>query len=42
MRVLDNLANAYTNCESGDMRTVWKKKWYEMCVQIADRINKCD
>ena len=42
MRVLDNLAYAYTNCESGDMRTVWKNKWYEMCVQIANRINKCD
>jgi hypothetical protein len=24
MRVLDNLANAYTNCESGDMRTCGK------------------
>jgi hypothetical protein len=42
MRVLDNLANAYTNCESGDMRAVWKNKWYEMCLEIANRINKCD
>jgi hypothetical protein len=38
LRVLDNLANAYHNCENGEFRSVWKNKWYEHLTNISKRI----
>mgnify|MGYP001548594183 FL=1 len=37
MRKLDNLANAYHNCQNG-FRAVWKQKWYKMVQLIAERV----
>lgn len=37
MRALDNLANAYNNCND-NFRDTWKQKWYEMCSLIAKRV----
>jgi hypothetical protein len=35
---LDSLANAYHNAECGTTKATWKKKWYELCGVIADRM----
>jgi len=37
MRNLDNLANAYSTCET-EFRNVWKQKWYEMVKLISKRV----
>jgi len=34
---LDNIANTY-NKTSGEMREMWKKKWYELVKQIGRRV----
>jgi len=40
IKVLDNIANAYHNCESEDMKRVWKNKWYEMNIIIANQLRE--
>ena len=42
MRILNNLANAYLNCKNDEIKAVWKRKWYEMCDVIANRIASTD
>jgi len=39
MDALNKLANAYYKTEDPDMKTMWKKKWYDMVKVIAQR---CD
>ena len=39
LRDLDNIANAYHNCEDG-FRNVWKQKWYKMVEIIAKRVEE--
>ena len=39
MDALNKLANAYNKAEDQDMKTMWKKKWYDMVKVIAQR---CD
>ena len=34
---LDNIANTY-NKTKGEMREMWKKKWYELVKQIGRRL----
>ena len=34
---LDNIANSY-NKTSGEMKKMWKKKWYELVKQIGRRL----
>ena len=34
---LDNIAKAYWNT-SGEMREMWKNKWYELVRQIGRRL----
>ncbi len=34
---LDNIANTY-NKTSGEMKEMWKKKWYELVKQIGRRV----
>ncbi len=34
---LDNIANTY-NKTSGEMKEMWKKKWYELVKQIGRRL----
>ncbi len=34
---LDNIANTY-NKTKGEMREMWKKKWYELVKQIGRRV----
>jgi len=36
-RRLDNIANMYYKT-SGDMREMWRKKWYELVRQIGRRL----
>jgi hypothetical protein len=38
-RRLDNIANAYWKT-SGDVREMWRRKWYELIKIIARRINE--
>ena len=38
-RRLDNIAKAHWNT-SGEMREMWKKKWYELIKIVARRINE--
>ena len=37
LRRLDNIAKAYWNT-SGEMREMWKNKWYELVKQIGRRL----
>ena len=37
-RRLDNIANTY-NKTSGDMREMWKKKWYELVKEIGRKLD---
>lgn len=39
MDALNKLANAYHKAEDPDMKTMWKKKWYDMVKVIGER---CD
>ena len=34
---LDNIANAYNNT-GGEIKEMWKKKWYELVKQIGRRL----
>ena len=36
---LDNIAKAYWST-SGEMREMWKIKWYELIKQIGGRLNE--
>ena len=38
-RRLDNIAKAHWNT-SGEMREIWKKKWYDLIKIVARRINE--
>ena len=38
-RRLDNIANMY-NKTSGDMKEMWKKKWYELVKVIGRKLNE--
>jgi len=42
MRALNNLAMAYLNCGSEEMKAVWKRKWYQMCKVIANKMKSID
>ena len=39
LRRLDNIAKAYWNT-SGEMREMWKKKWYELIKQIGRKLDE--
>ena len=39
LRRLDNIAKAYWNT-SGEMREMWKNKWYELIKIVARRISE--
>jgi len=36
IKQLDNIANAYNKTE-GDMKKMWKKKWYKLVKNVARR-----
>ena len=38
-RRLDNIANMY-NKTSGDMKEIWKKKWYELIKIIGRKLDE--
>ena len=38
-RRLDNIAKAYWNT-SGEVREMWKKKWYELLKVISKKIER--
>ena len=38
-RRLDNIANMY-NKTSGDMKEIWKKKWYELIKVIGRKLDE--
>ena len=38
-RRLDNIANMYHKT-SGEMREMWRKKWYELVKQIGRKIDE--
>ena len=38
-RRLDNIANMY-NKTSGDMKEMWKKKWYELVKVIGRKLDE--
>ena len=38
-RRLDNIANMY-NKTSGDMKEMWKKKWYELVKIIGRKLDE--
>ena len=38
-RRLDNIANMYHKT-NGDMKEMWRKKWYELLESIVRRINE--
>ena len=40
-RRLDNIANMY-NKTSGDMREMWKKKWYELVKVIGRKLDEAE
>ena len=40
-RRLDNIANMYYKT-SGDMRKMWKKKWYELIKIIGRKLNESE
>ena len=39
LRRLDNIANMY-HTTGGDMKEMWKKKWYELVKIIGSKINE--
>ncbi len=39
LRRLDNIAKAHWNT-SGEMREMWKKKWYELIKQIGRKLDE--
>jgi len=38
---LDNIANMY-NKTSGDMKEMWKKKWYELVKVIGRKLDETE
>ena len=38
-RRLDNIANTY-NKTKGEMREMWRKKWYELIKEIGGKIDE--
>ena len=40
-RRLDNIANMY-NKTSGDMKEMWKKKWYELIKVIGRKLDEAE
>ena len=40
-RRLDNIANMY-NKTSGDMKEMWKKKWYELVKIIGRKLDESE
>jgi uncharacterized protein YaaR (DUF327 family) len=40
-RRLDNIANMYYKT-SGDMREMWKKKWYELVKVIGRKLDEAE
>ena len=38
-RRLDNIANMY-NKTSGDMKEIWKKKWYDLIKVIGRKLDE--
>ena len=41
LRRLDNIANMYHKT-GGDMKEMWKKKWYELVKIIARRLSNAN
>ena len=41
MRRLDNIAKAYWNT-SGEVREMWKKKWYELVKVIGRKLDEAE
>ena len=39
MRRLDNINKAYQNT-SGEMKEMWRKKWYELAKHIGGKIDE--
>jgi hypothetical protein len=39
MKRLDNIANMY-NKTGGEMREMWKKKWYDLLKDISMRLER--
>jgi len=39
IKQLDNIANAYNKTE-GDMKKMWKEKWYKLVKNVARRHNE--
>ena len=39
MKRLDNIAKMYHKT-SGDMKEMWRKKWYELAKQIGGKIDE--
>tara|TARA_R100001594_G_scaffold14531_1_gene30936 strand:- start:669 stop:830 length:162 start_codon:yes stop_codon:yes gene_type:complete len=39
MRRLDNIARMYHKT-SGDIKEMWRKKWYELAKKIGGKINE--
>ena len=39
MKRLDNIANAYWKT-SGEVREMWKKKWYELIKVISKKLER--
>ena len=40
-RRLDNIANMY-NKTNGDMKEMWKKKWYELVKVIGRKLDEAE
>tara|TARA_R100000995_G_scaffold1584_2_gene1045 strand:- start:65 stop:211 length:147 start_codon:yes stop_codon:yes gene_type:complete len=40
MKRLDNIANMYNKTE-GDMKKMWKEKWYKLVKNVAGDTNRC-
>ena len=40
-RRLDNIANMY-NKTNGDMKEMWKKKWYELIKVIGRKLDEAE
>jgi len=38
-RRLDNIAKMY-NKTDGEMKEMWKKKWYQLIKQIGEKLNE--
>ena len=41
MKRLDNIANMYHKT-NGDMKEIWRKKWYELVKIIGGKLNESE